>query len=678
MRSRSPARSASRLDRLKSLLLIVPLLLAASACGTPQPGARERSASLIVHNARIYTVDPSRPEAQAIAVAGDRIVRVGTDDEVLKLRAEATHIIDAAGAAIVPGLHDAHGHFTSLGATLRLVDLRGTTSYQEVIDRVRRRAAVTPRGEWILGRGWDQNDWPVASWPVHDLLSAATPDHPVYLTRIDGHAALVNRRALDRAGVTAATPDPPGGRILRDASGRPTGVLIDRAAELVSSRIPSARAADIEAQAMAADVETRRLGLTMVHDAGTDGATVDVYRRLIGARQLKTRLYVMLRGRLADLLPHFDRGPVHEYGGHRLAVRAIKIQIDGALGSRGAALIEPYSDEPGTRGLLTTPLDEVYAQAAAAARAGFQTAIHAIGDRANRLALDVFERVAREIPGARQLRPRVEHAQILDAADIPRFAALGVIASMQPVHATSDMPWVPARIGELRMREGAYMWRTLRNAGARIAAGSDFPVEEANPLLGFHAAITRQDPSGRPPGGWMPEERLTRDEALCAFTIDAAYAAHADDRLGSLEPGKLADFVMLSRDIMQIPPREILGVRVLLTVVGGEIVYDGREERTRFAGAGLQTRPFRRYQRGSRRRPANPPRELPRLLPPPKLRRSCGLASLTVSRRPSNSRWSSASHAWRACASSGISTNANPRDRPVAWSRTRWADSTVP
>jgi predicted amidohydrolase YtcJ len=295
---------------------------------------------------------------------------------------------------------------------------------------------------------------------------------------------------------------------------------------------------------------------------------------LIDAGRLKTRLYVMLRGSLSTLQPAFDKGPISDYGNHHLAVRAIKVVADGALGSRGAAMLEPYSDEPGTTGLLTTPPDEVYAQTLAASKAGFQTAIHAIGDRANRLVMDIFERVQREVPASRALRMRNEHAQILDRAEIPRFASLNVIASMQPTHATSDMPWVPARIGRDRMEEGAYVWRKLMSSGATIASGSDFPVELPNPMLGFYAAITRQDPMGQPASGWLPAERMTREEALASFTRHAAFAAHAETLLGALEVGKLADLVVLSKDIMRVPPPEILTTTVRLTLVGGEIVYN--------------------------------------------------------------------------------------------------------
>jgi predicted amidohydrolase YtcJ len=373
---------------------------------------------------------------------------------------------------------------------------------------------------------------------------------------------------LDR---TAA--DPPGGRIIRSADGQPTGVVIDGAQALITSAVPRVGRQQLEDQIQLADRELRRVGITTVDDAGADADTVEAYKRLIDSGRIKTRLYVMLRGSLRELTPFFDRGPLVDYANHRLAVRAVKIYADGALGSRGAALLEPYSDEPTTSGLLTTSPDEVYAQTAAAAKAGFQVGIHAIGDRANRQVMDLFERVQREVPGARALRMRIEHAQILDAAEIPRFAKLGVIASMQPTHATSDMPWAGARIGNERVEEGAYVWRKLLDSGAVLASGSDFPVEDANPMLGLYAAITRQDSAGNPPGGWMPRQRMTREEALASFTRQAAYAAHAETLTGSIEAGKLADLLVLSKDVMRVPPRDILTTTVRMTIVAGETVY---------------------------------------------------------------------------------------------------------
>ncbi len=559
-----------------SSALSVPLRLCVSGlvCGVAILGAQgTRPPDLILHNARVYTVDSSNSVAEAVAIAGDRIVRVGKNADVLALKAAATRALDMRRATIVPGFHDAHAHVVGLGASLQDVDLRGTSSYEEVVGRVRRRLASARPGEWIVGRGWDQNDWAEKAFPTHDLLSAATPNNPVYLTRVDGHAGLANRKAMETAGLTSSTTDPAGGRIIREANGQPSGVLIDRAQAIVASKIPPVGRAQLEDQIQLADRELRRVGITMVDDAGAGGDTVEAYKRLIEGGAIRTRLYVMLSGSLAELSPIFARGPVNDLANHRLAVRAVKLYADGALGSRGAALLEPYADEPTTTGLLVTPPDEVYAQTLAAAKAGFQVGIHAIGDRANRQAIDVFERVQREVPGARALRMRVEHAQILDAAEIPRFAKLGVIASMQPTHATSDMPWAAARIGDARVEEGAYVWRKLLDAGAVIASGSDFPVEEASPLLGFYAAITRQDATGNPARGWTPSQRMTRDEALASFTRQAAFAAHAEALTGSIESGKLADLVVLSRDIMRVEPREILSTTVQMTIVGGEIVY---------------------------------------------------------------------------------------------------------
>jgi predicted amidohydrolase YtcJ len=534
-------------------------------------------ADLILHNARIYTADAKRSIAEAVAIKGDRILRVGVGADILALRAPSTRVVDLRGRTVLPGLHDAHGHVVEFGASMQNLDLRGTRSFEEIVGRVRRRVADARPGEWILGRGWDQNDWAEHDWPTHEILTAASPDNAVYLVRIDGHAGIANQRAMSAAGLDRATADPPGGRIMRDADGRPTGVLVDAAEALVTARIPRPGRAQLEDQILLADRELRRLGVTMVHDAGTEPAVVEIYKSLIDGGKLKTRLYVMLAGSREELAPEFKRGPLADYGNHRLAVRAVKMFADGALGSRGAALLEPYSDEPGTSGLLTTPPDVLYAQALAASAAGFQVAIHAIGDRGNRIVMDTFERVQREVPGARALRMRIEHAQILDAAEIPRFARLGVIASMQPTHATSDMPWASARIGDSRVEEGGYVWRKLRDSGAVIVSGSDFPVEEANPMLGIYAAVTRQDLAGGPPGGWTPGQRMTRDEALLSFTRDAAYAAHAEEWTGSVEAGKLADLVVLSADVMQVPPRQIPATVVRMTIVGGEIVYESRD-----------------------------------------------------------------------------------------------------
>jgi predicted amidohydrolase YtcJ len=536
-----------------------------------QPVLREpQPPDLIVHNANVYTMNEAQPTANALAVRGERFVAIGGSDEVLRLRGGATRVIDAQRATIVPGFQDAHGHVAGLGESLQELDLKGTTSFEIIVDRVRARAATAKPGTWIVGRGWDQNRWPVRDWPAPGALDAASGDHPVLLIRVDGHAALANRLALRAAGVDRDTPDPAGGRLIRDASGEPTGVLIDNARALVERSVPAPSRDEIRERLLAADRELRRVGLTMVHDAGVPPAVIEIYRELVGSDRFETRAYVMLTGlNTGDWL---TRGPLLDPH-HRLTVRAVKLVADGALGSRGAALLEDYTDEPGNRGLLVTPPKRIYAVTRAASQAGFQTAVHAIGDRANREVLDIFERVEREVPRARELRLRDEHAQILDQSDIPRFAHLGVIASIQSTHCTSDMPWAPSRLGPARVKEGAYVWQKLLASGARLAQGSDFPVERPDPLLGFYAAITRQDTDGRPPGGWAPDQRLSRQEALGAATLGAAYAAHAERDLGSIEPGKLADFVVLSRDIMQVAPAEVLTTTITRTVIAGRTVY---------------------------------------------------------------------------------------------------------
>jgi predicted amidohydrolase YtcJ len=555
-------------------LLVALAIVSSGACTVSAQAPRVAgTADLIVHHGVVYTVAEGSPRAEAVAIAGDRLIYVGNNAEALARRGPATRVIDAGGRTIVPGLQDAHGHVLGLGDQLQELDLRGTTSLADVAAKLAERAQSAPPDAWIIGRGWDQNDWAVKAWPSRTALDAAGEGRRIWLTRIDGHAGVASSRALQEAGLSAASVDPAGGRIIRDASGAPDGVLVDRAMDAVTRLIPPPTDAELESSLLRADAELQRLGLTTVHDAGIDERVAAAYRRLVESGRLRTRIYAMLRLPLARLQPFFAAGPVIDLGG-RLTIRSIKVSADGALGSRGAAMLEPYTDEPGTSGFLTTSEADLYALTRAAAEAGFQTCIHAIGDRANRVVMDTFARVDREVPKARALRNRNEHAQILDAAEIPRFAALGIIASMQPTHATSDMPWVPARIGEARTAEGAYVWQSLRHAGARLASGSDFPVEDPNPLLGFYAAITRQAPNGTPKDGWAADQRLTRDEALRSFTIDAAYAAHQESRSGSLEVGKVADLVILSHDIMKVLPHQILTTTVLVTVSGGQVTHD--------------------------------------------------------------------------------------------------------
>jgi hypothetical protein len=526
--------------------------------------AQAQTADLIVENAFVYTLDASRPKTSALAVRGDRILVVG--EEAASRAGPGTRRIDAHGLTIVPGFIDSHAHMLGLGESLEMLDLRGARSAEEAAALVARAAAERPEGSWIRGRGWDQTRWPGREFPDARPLDRAAPRHPVFLSRVDGHAAGVNGRALEIAGVTARSEDPPGGRIHRDSAGNPTGILIDRAQGLVGGKIPPPGREEIRGQLARAAAECARLGLTGVHDAGVSREVLEAYRELIAAGRLPVRIYAMIGG-AGDLWEEYVKaGPE---AGARLTVRSVKLMADGALGSRGAALKEPYADEPGNRGLMILDRGRIESVARVALRAGFQVNTHAIGDRANREVLDAY---AAALGGARDRRFRIEHAQVVAPEDFELFARFGVLPVMQATHATSDMRWAEERLGPERVR-GAYAWRRFLSMGLPVPNGSDFPVEDPNPLWGFYAAVTRQDHEGRPEGGWMPDQRMTRQEALKSWTLDSAYAAFEEKDKGSLEPGKLADFVMLSQDIMTVPPREILAAHVVMTVVGGAIVH---------------------------------------------------------------------------------------------------------
>lgn len=548
-------------------LLAVLIVLSLSMVSSPA----HAQAGFVLHNARIYTVDPDLPEAEALAVRGERILMVGTDEEVLAAYPDAERI-DAGGRTVVPGLIDAHAHLMGLGTSMLQADLVGTTSKAEVVERLQAFAARLPTGTWLTGRGWDQNDWPEQAFPTRADLDAAFPERPVWLQRIDGHAAWANTAALGAVGLErlAAMADPEGGRIVRDAAGAPTGLFVDAAMGIVAQHIPAPSAAQQEEALRLALGEAARYGLTGVHDAGVDLQTIDLYRRAIDEGWFSLRLYGMIGGRGETFDALCAQGPILDYGG-RLTVRAVKYYIDGALGSRGAALLDDYSDDPGNRGLLMQEPEAFTEDVRRALLCGFQINTHAIGDRGNRVTLDAYEE-AMAATGHTTGRHRIEHAQVVALDDIPRFVDLDVIASMQPTHATSDMYWAEERVGPERAR-GAYAWRAFLESGAVLAFGSDFPVERVDPLLGFYAAVTRQDADGWPEGGWHPDQVLTREEALSAFTFDAAYAAFQEDEVGSLEPGKRADFVLLSRDIMTIPAPEILQTQVVATYVGGRRVY---------------------------------------------------------------------------------------------------------
>ncbi len=547
-------------------------LLALVLCWTASAWAVD----CVYHNGNIHTLDPQRPRVEALAVVDGRIVALGSDVQMLALAGPDTRRVDLLGRCAVPGLIDAHGHLGSLGSLqLGRIDLVDTRSYEELLAYMAAVAARTPAGEWLLGGRWDQANWGQSELPHHAPLSEQTPEHPVWLVRVDGHSGLANARAMQLAGITRDTPDPVGGAILKDAAGNPSGVLVDNAMALISRKIPGG-GTDPSQALLAGQQACLAVGLTGVHDAGISVDEVRLYKRLADAGQLRLRVYAMLSARAAPAyLP--ENPPLIGYGGERFSLRAVKCMVDGAMGSRGAWLLEPYSDRPlddqgePYTGLPVQAPERILAVSQLALRHGWQVATHAIGDRGNREVLDAYAQALHEQP-RREHRFRVEHAQCVSLADIPRFAALGVIPSMQPTHATSDMRWAELRVGPERIR-GAYAWARFLRSGSRIAGGSDFPVESENPLLGIYAAVTRQSRDGEPGGGWRPEERLTREEALRVFTIDAAYAAFEESSKGSLEVGKLADFAVFSGDILSCPAAELLEIECTMTVIGGEPVF---------------------------------------------------------------------------------------------------------
>ena len=525
---------------------------------------------LILHNANIHTLDESRPHATAITIDGDRISAVGDDQIILEAAPSDATTMDMRGSTIVPGLADAHGHMRNFGMMAEMVNLRRAQSYEEVVELVRERSQATPVGQWIQGRGWNQENWSDKSLPTHDLLSEAVPNHPVWLVRVDAHAGVANANALRISGITGSTPNPAGGIVGKDKGkgndkDQPNGLFLDKAMDLVRSHIPDITVEKSKELLLAAQELCLAVGLTQVHDAGIDGTTLQAYRELVAEGSLKIRVYAMLA---RDYFDQTDVSPIQE---GLFSCRSVKIVSDGALGSRGAALLAPYSDAPYESGFMLLSRDDFDATVGRALASGFQVNTHAIGDMANRVSLDVVEAALRK-HGVSDHRSRIEHAQHLHMDDIPRFAKLGVIASIQPTHCTSDMFMADSRLGPQRA-PGAYPWRKFLDSGARIVSGSDFPVESNNPLWGLYSALTRQNHDGQPSDGWRPEERLTLYEALRSFTRDAAYASFQEHDLGALSLGMLADLTVLDTDIANEPPQALLEAKVMATVVNGEMVY---------------------------------------------------------------------------------------------------------
>jgi hypothetical protein len=499
-----------------------------------------------------------------------KVVRTGEAATLRRAYPDAG-VIDGDGSTLLPGLIDAHGHIIDLGFQYVRIQLAGTTSLTEAQERIRRYAGERPQLPWLRGAGWNQVIWKLGRFPLASELDAAVADRPVVLERVDGHALWLNSAALRAAGITRDTADPMGGRIERDPDGNPSGVLVDKAMDLMDPVMPRPDAAESMSALKAALAHMNSVGLTSAGDAGVPADTIRLYRQLADQGQLPVRMYAMILEVGDDFRTLSKDGPLIGYGQDRLTVRSVKLFADGALGSRGAALLAPYSDKPDQRGLLFMSDTDMERKIQTALGAGYQVNVHAIGDAANRQVLDGFEAAYKAV-GGRELRNRIEHAQVVAPADIPRFRQLNLIASMQPTHATSDKNMALDRIGPERLK-GAYAWRTFLDQGTRIAGGSDFPVESDNPFFGLHAAITRTDHEGQPPGGWHPEQAMTPIEAFRAFTLDAAYAAHWETRIGSLEPGKWADFILIDRDLFKIPPGEIWKIKVRQTWVAGQKVY---------------------------------------------------------------------------------------------------------
>ncbi len=559
---------------LAALVVIIPAETksqARSAAPTAKRGPLAGPADMIVVNGRVYTVDDFRPIVSAFAVKNGRILFAGSEREVRALAGAKTRVLDVGGATVIPGMVDAHAHLVGLGSALANVNLAGSKTYAEVISRVAARSKDVKPGEWIFGRGWDQNRWPDKQFPTHEALTKAFPNNPVVLTRIDGHALLANAMAMRAAKITATTPDPSGGRVLRMGDNSPSGVFVDNAQGLINRAEPPSTREQTTKAILAGIAEANRWGLIGIHDAGESRRVIDIYESLAKQGKYNLRNYVLVSGDSADIVHYTNIGPRSDMYDGRVWVRSIKLYADGALGSRGAALLAPYSDDAGNTGLLVTPPADLERVAELALKKGFQVGVHAIGDRGNRVVLDAYEQALKKVPTADH-RFRIEHAQIISPTDIPRFAALGVIPSMQASHQTSDMPWAEARLGADRIK-GAYAWRSLLNTGVIIPNGSDFPVEEVNPLISFHSAVSRQDAANMPPGGWYPDEAMTRVEALKAMTIWPAYAAFQEKLMGSITPGKYADFVVLDKDIMSVPASEILKTNVTSTWIGGKSVY---------------------------------------------------------------------------------------------------------
>jgi predicted amidohydrolase YtcJ len=545
----------------------------------------ENPADKVFVNGIIYTVDETNPKAQAVAVKDGLILAVGSTEEIQAYVGESTKVIDLQGKTMTPGIIESHAHLMGIGYNKLEIDLMGVKTFDELIQKVAEAAATAKPGDWITGRGWHQDKWlqmpekTVKGFQTHDALSAVTPNNPVYLAHASGHASFVNKKAMELAGITPLRSEKPtqeveGGEVLRDELGNPTGVLVERASTLVSKLIPETTPEKDEEALTLALQELAEKGITSFHDAGSGQDVIDLVQKFKNEGKLTSRMYIMLTGRQPELLETwYKKGPMIDSVDHFLTVRSIKLNCDGALGPWGAWLLEDYSDKPGHRGHETLPMSVVTEVSEKALPLGFQVCSHAIGDRANQEILDRYEAAFAKNPEAKDHRFRIEHAQHLHPDDIPRFGQLGVIAAMQAIHLSSDRPWAIDRLGEKRIIDGAYVWQSLFKTGARIANGTDAPVEPVDPIPSFYASVTRKTLQGLPEGGYEGEQKMTREQALKSYTLDGAYAEFEENFKGSIEVGKAADFTVFDKNIMEIPEDEILRTKVQMTVVGGEVVF---------------------------------------------------------------------------------------------------------
>jgi predicted amidohydrolase YtcJ len=573
----------SRFVRTASVLLASGLLVGAVALEgrVAQPPAAATPADLVLTNGRIVTVERAQPEAQAIAVNGARITALGTSDDIKRYVGPNTRVIDLHGQLAIPGFIESHGHFTGIGEMKMELDLTTAKSWDDIVAMVADAAKQAKPGEWIYGRGWHQEKWTsrpepnVEGFPTHASLDKVSPDNPVVLEHASGHASFVNAQAMELSGIKRSTESPAGGDVLRDSTGDATGLLRETAQRLVKEpqRTGADRIAHLRKVLELANQEVVAKGITTFVDAGSPLEVIDGIRSAVDEGAIGVRMWVMIRQANAAFASKLKQYRTIDHADGHFTVRAIKKVMDGALGSRGAWMLEPYSDKPGWTGLNTTPLAEIREAARLAIANGYQLCVHAIGDRANRETLDIFEQAFKANPAKKDLRWRVEHAQHLSAQDIPRFAKLGVIASMQGIHCTSDAPYVIARLGAKRAEEGAYAWQKLMKSGARIANGTDAPVEDVNPIPNFYASVSRKTKDGTV---FYPDQRMTRMEALESYTINGAYAAFEEANRGSLKPGKYADITVLSKDILTIPEDEIPSAKVAYTIVGGKVLFEAR------------------------------------------------------------------------------------------------------